>query len=134
MIGVVDTSALIRLFVPDGPLPDGFDAFLRGVERGLNQAIAPELLVAEAANVISKKRKSGELGDQESEDFFADLLAVPIRLFAHRPIAVRAFEIAQEHDLTVYDTLYLALAEEHGAVLFSADEKMMSVAERMGLR
>ena len=33
MIGVVDTSALIRLFVPDGPLPDGFEDFLRGVER-----------------------------------------------------------------------------------------------------
>jgi hypothetical protein len=53
MIGVVDTSALIRLFVPDGSLPDGFDEFLRGVERGLNTAIAPELLLAEAANVIN---------------------------------------------------------------------------------
>ncbi len=50
MIGVVDTSALIRLFVPDGPLPDGFNEFLRGVERGFNMAIAPELLLAEAAN------------------------------------------------------------------------------------
>jgi hypothetical protein len=36
MIGVIDTSALIRIFVPDGPLPDGFEDFLRGVERGLN--------------------------------------------------------------------------------------------------
>ena len=58
MIGVVDTSALIRLFVTDGPLPAGFDGFMRGVER----VIAPELLVAEeeVANVIDKKRKSGE--------------------------------------------------------------------------
>ncbi len=60
MIGVVDTSALIRLFIPYGPLPDGFDKFLRGVERGLNTAIAPELLVAEATNVINKKQKSGD--------------------------------------------------------------------------
>lgn len=134
MIGVVDTSALIRLFIPDGPLPDGFEEFLRSVERGLNQAIAPELLIAEVANVINKKRKSGALDDQESDQLFADLLSVPIRLFAHRPIVARAFEIARENDLTVYDTLYLSLAEEHGAVLFSADDKMMKVAQRLGLR
>ncbi|MFH1981573.1 MAG: type II toxin-antitoxin system VapC family toxin [Pseudomonadota bacterium] len=134
MIGVVDTSALIRLFLPDGPLPEGFDEFLRGVERGINQAIAPELLIAEAANVINKKRKSGVLNDQESEQLFNDLLTVPIRLFAHRPIVVRAFEIARENDLTVYDTLYLSLADEHGAVLFSADDKLMKVAQRLGLR
>lgn len=133
MIGVVDTSALIRLFIPDGPMPDGFGRFLRGVERGINRAIAPELLVAEMGNVIHKKRKFGELDDQESKQLLSDLLGVPIRLFAHRPLVERAFEMAQEQNLTVYDALYLALAEEHGAVLFSADEKMIQAAERFEL-
>ena len=134
MIGVVDTSALIRLFVPDGPVPNGFHEFLRGVERGLNRAIAPELLVAETANAVDKKRKSGEFDNQESEHLLADLLAVPIRLFAHRPFVSRAFEISREQNLSVYDTLYLSLAEEHGAVLFSADERMLKVARKLGLR
>ena len=52
MIGVIDTSALIRLFIPDGPVPVGLEEFFRGVERGTNIAIAPELLVVESANVI----------------------------------------------------------------------------------
>jgi len=134
MIGVVDTSALIRLFVPDGPLPDGFEEFLRGVERGLNRAIAPELLAAEAANVINKKRKSGEFSNTESDQLLADLLSVPIRLFTHRPILSRAFEMAREHNLTVYDTLYLALAEEHGGVIFSADNRLVKVADQLRLR
>lgn len=134
MIGVVDTSALIRLFVPDGPLPAGFDGFMRGVERGINRAIAPELLVAEAANVINKKRKSGELTGNESDQLLSDLLAVPIRLFPHRPLLARAFEMAREHSLTVYDTLYLALAEEHGAVIFSADNQLIKVADYLLLR
>ena len=134
MIGVVDASALIRLFVPDAPFPDGFDEFLRGVERGLNMAIAPELLVAEAANVINKKRKSGELSGNESDQLLFDLLSVPIRLFPHPPVLLRAFEMAREHDLTVYDTLYLALAEEHGAVIFSADNRMLKTAAHLQLR
>ena len=134
MIGVVDASALIRLFIPDGPLPDGFDKFLRGVERGLNTAIAPELLVAEAANVINKKQKSGELTGNEGDQLFSDLLSVPIRLFPHRTILLRAFEMARKYNLTVYDTLYLALAEEHGAVIFSADNQLLKSADHLQLQ
>lgn len=134
MIGVVDTSALIRLFVPDGPMPDGFDDFLRGVERGINAAIAPELLVAEAANVVNKKRLSGELSENESDRLLADLLSVPIRLFPHRPLLLRAFDLAREYQLTVYDTLYLALAEDHGAVIFTADRKLLKAATDLRLR
>ena len=88
MIGVVDTSALIRLFVPDGPLPNDFEGFLRGVERGLNVAIAPEFLLAEAANVLNKKQLSGELSESESNQLLSDILTVPIRFFPHRPILV----------------------------------------------
>ena len=134
MIGVVDTSALIRLFVPDGPLPDDFQGFLRGVERGLNTAIAPELLLAEAANVINKKQISGELSKSESDQLFSDILSLPIRLFSHRPILLRAFELARVYKSTVYDTLYLALAEEHGAVVFTGDRKLLSIAERLQLQ
>ena len=134
MIGVVDTSALIRLFVPDGPLPNDFEGFLRGVERGLNIAIAPELLMAEAANVINKKQRSGELSESEDDQLLSDILSVPIRLFPHRPILLRAFELARVHKLTVYDTLYLALAEEHGAVIFTGDRKLLSIAERLKLQ
>jgi predicted nucleic acid-binding protein len=134
MIGVVDTSALIRLFVPDGPLPNDFEGFLRGVERGLNIAIAPELLMAEAANVINKKQLSGELSESEGDQLLSDILSVPIRLFPHRPILPRAFELARAHNLTVYDTLYLALAEEHGAVIFTGDRKLLSIAERLKLQ
>ena len=133
MIGVVDTSALIRLFVPDGSLPDGFDEFLRGVERGINTAIAPELLLAEAANVINKKRKSEEFDENESDRLLSDILSVPIRLFPHQPVILRAFEMAREHNLTVYDTLYLALAEDHGAVIFSADRKLLKTAAQLRL-
>ena len=133
MIGVVDTSALIRLFIPDGPMSGGFDDFLRGVERGINTAIAPELLVAEAANVINKKQITGELSGDESVRLLVDLLSLPIRLFPHRPIILRAFDLAQEHKLTVYDTLYLALAEDHGAVIFTVDKKLLKTATDLRL-
>lgn len=116
------------------PLPDGFDEFLRGVERGSNTAIAPELLAAEAANVIHKKRNSGELNSDESGRLLTVLLGVPIRLFPHWVFIEQAFEIAWDHDLTVYDALYLSLAETHGAIVFSADRKLLTVVDQLRLR
>jgi hypothetical protein len=47
VIGVVDAFALIRLFIPDGPVPAGLEPFLRRVEQGTHTALAPELLSAE---------------------------------------------------------------------------------------
>jgi predicted nucleic acid-binding protein len=35
--------------------------------------------------------------------------------------------------LTVYDSLYLALAEAHGAALYTADERLMKVSEGLNL-
>ncbi len=133
MIGVIDTSALIRFFVPDGPLPQGLEKFFHSIERGRNSAIAPDLLIVESANVINKKRKSGELSDKESRQLLSDVLSMPIRLFPHRLLIPRSFELAEEHNLSVYDALYLALAIEHGAGIFSADERILKVAGGLGL-
>ncbi|MBW1981320.1 MAG: type II toxin-antitoxin system VapC family toxin [Deltaproteobacteria bacterium] len=134
MTGVIDTSALIRLFVPDGPIPDGLEEFMHAVERGMNRAIAPELILVEAANVLNKKRKLGELSEDESMDLLTDVLAMPIRYLSHRPLIPVAFDLAKEHNLTVYDALYLALAKRHSAFVFSADQNIKEIAEVLGLR
>jgi len=133
MIGVIDTSAIIRLFIPDGPIPDGFEKFLRGVERGNNIAIAPELLMVESANVLDRKRKMDEISGTESAQLLIDVLSIPIRYFSHGPLISVAFDLAIEHGLTVYDAVYLALASEQGAILFSADKNMQKIADKMHL-
>ena len=134
MIGVIDTSALIRLFIPDGPIPEGLEKFLRGVERGNHIAIAPELLLVESANVLDRKRKTDEISKTESAHLLNDVLSMPIRYFSHGPLIPAAFDLALEHKLTLYDAVYLALASAHGAILFSADVNMQKTADKMHLR
>lgn len=133
MIGVIDASALIRLYIPDGPMPKGFEGFLRGVERGNNIAITPELLLVESANMLSRKRKIDEISETESIQLLSDILSMPIRYFPHGPLIHTAFELAWENDLTLYDAVYLALALEHGAMLFSADKGMQKIADELSL-
>jgi predicted nucleic acid-binding protein len=133
MIAVVDTSAVLRLFVPDGPVPTGLEAFFRGVETGSHVAIAPELLVVEATNVVLKKQRRGELSADESSALILLLEQMPIRYFSHRPLYKSTHQIALETGLSAYDALFLALAQDRGAALFSADERLKREAEARGL-
>jgi predicted nucleic acid-binding protein len=133
MIGVVDTSALIRLFVPDGPVPVGLEAFLREVETGRSRALAPELLVAETANVVLKKQRLGELNFEESRSLLRDMVSMPIELLPHLPLAQDAYNLALEHELSVYDALFLALALENNAVFFTAGHHLARAAEALQL-
>jgi len=133
MIGVIDTSALLRLFIPDGDVPAGLHAFVGDAEKGLHQAIAPELLAAEAANVVLKKQRLGELSASEAVELLADIMALPIRLMPHRPLVDSAYQQALKLKLTVYDALFLALAIDRGAVLFTADADLAQAARSVGL-
>ena len=133
MIGVVDTSALIRLFVPDGPLPHGIEVFFQGVEQGRNTAIAPELLIVESANVLNKKRINGDLSEGESDQLLSDLVSMPIRYYAHRSIIMSAYGFSKQFDLTLYDAIYIALSVDHAAILFTADRKLLDIADELHL-
>ena len=133
MIAVVDTSAVLRLFIPDGPIPDGLEAFFRGVETGSHVAIAPELLIVEATNVVIKKQRRGELSTDEATGLISLLEQMPIRYFSHRPLYNSTHQIALETGLSAYDALFLALAQDRGAALFTADERLQREAESRGL-
>jgi predicted nucleic acid-binding protein len=133
MIAVVDTSAVLRLFIPDGPIPDGLEKFFRGVETGSNTAIAPELLMVEAINVVIKKQRRNELSPDEANALISLLKQMPIRYFRHHSLLSSTHKIALETGLSAYDALFLALAQERGATLFTADNKLQSEAEKRGL-
>ncbi|NDV62427.1 type II toxin-antitoxin system VapC family toxin [Puniceicoccales bacterium CK1056] len=133
MIAVVDTSAVLRMFIPDGPIPDGLEAFFRGVETGANLAIAPELLLVEALNVVVKKHRREELTTEEAESLMSLLRQMPIRYYGHLPYGSRACHLAIETGLSGYDAIFLALALDRGVPLFTADHQLEAVASRKGI-
>ena len=134
MTGVIDASALIRLFIPDGPLPAGFESFMKGVDAGTDYAIAPELLLAESANVIRKKCKAKEITDKEETDILNLIVSMPVRLFTLKPLIKNASSLSKKIGVTVYDALYLELALKHNAGVFSVDDQMVKTARKLELK
>ena len=131
MIAVVDSSAVIRLFVPDGPIPDGFESFMQEVETGLHTALAPELMSVEVANLLQKKKAKEELSTVEAETLLRLIQRLPIRLIPHSGLVQGAMKLAGVFGLSVYDATFLELTRQKADHLFTADQQLAMAAAQL---
>jgi predicted nucleic acid-binding protein len=87
---------------------------------------APDLLYAEVGNVIWKRRRRGELSDDEALDLIHDLVKLPLIVTAAQELVSDALQLALNLNRTVYDCIYVALAVRTGAPLISVDQRLVN--------
>ena len=116
---VIDASIAVKWVVEENGTEEAL--LLR---RG-SKFIAPELLVAECANIFWKKTQRGELSKDEAL-FAARLLQVSdVELLPTRVLLESATRIACELDHPAYDCLYIALAIERDCRFATADGRFL---------
>jgi predicted nucleic acid-binding protein len=115
---VVDASVAVK-WVIDEP---GADQALRLRRHVLS---APELLIAECANIVWKKARLGELTEPEASLAAGLISRSDIELIPMRPLTRRAVELAILLDHSAYDCMYLALAEATGCPFVTADARLL---------
>lgn len=130
---VLDASAWIRLFVPDGPIPAGLEEAVGRTERGEAVLAAPDLVLVEIAHVLHRKRSAAGLSDPDFARLWKDVLRLPVDIVPVRDDIDGALQLASELNLTVYDACYAALARRLGARLITADDRLARAARRAGL-
>jgi len=86
---------------------------------------APDHWLAEAANVLWAKVFHGDLTAADAEERTTVLLRSPVIGTPIASLMVRAFAISVTHRVTIYDSLYVALAEKRGIPLVTADERLI---------
>jgi predicted nucleic acid-binding protein len=116
---VVDASALAPTLADDGPDGDSARARLRG-----HRLAAPGLIDLETTSVIRRQFHVGRLDGRRAELALADLIALPLHRAPHRPLLARCWELRE--NLTVYDAVYVALAELLNTVLVTADARLVN--------
>jgi len=87
--------------------------------------IAPELLVAECANILWKKVQRDELSKDEALLATRLLQAAEIEFLPTRSLLEAATAIGIELNHPAYDCLYLALAAERDCRFVTADESFV---------
>jgi predicted nucleic acid-binding protein len=118
---VVDSSVVAAAFFPE-PHRAAAAALLADGE----ELVAPELLLAEVANVVWKRHGRGEIEAAEANDLLADVLRLPISYIPAAELIESALELAVAVRRSVYDSMYLALAVRHGTVMVTGDERLVN--------
>ena len=92
--------------------------------------IAPDLLVAECANILWKKVQRKELQKNEALLAARLLQGAEIELVPTRSLLEATTQLAIELAHPAYDCVYLALAMERGCRFITADDRLLrKVAE-----
>ena len=94
---------------------------------------APDLVIAEVANVIWKRQRRNEIDDTEAAGLLADFRMLPLRITSASELIESAFELALRTGRTVYDCLYLALAVKTRSIMVSADKRLVNALVGMPL-
>ena len=101
----------------------------RSVIANHNYLHAPDLLVAELANVLWKRASRKEITVPETismmEILLRDYVDVKVRLLPARILVEQAMRIAVAERQTAYDCLYLACAVQARCRLITADDRFV---------
>ncbi len=115
---VIDASILAKLFFEEVHSAES----VRYV-READELLGPDLLWLEAANVVWKRLRRGELDAADAAALVEEMLRVPIVTHGSFGLVVPAMELAANTGRTVYDCLYLALAIRENIPLLTGDER-----------
>ena len=120
---IVDASVAVKWLFTE----DGTDESRRLLAHRI-RLYAPDFILTEAANVVWKKARRGDINDPQP--YFEELTSFQdvIALRSSQDIVAHASAIAIAIDHPVYDCLYLACAQAEGAPLVTADTKLQRAA------
>jgi predicted nucleic acid-binding protein len=116
---VIDASIAVKWVVDENGTAEALTLRRRA------KLIAPELLVAECANILWKKVQRGELNNDEALLAARLLQAAEIEFLPSRSLLGAATQIAVELKHAAYDCLYLAVAAERDCRFVTADESFV---------
>jgi predicted nucleic acid-binding protein len=87
---------------------------------------APDLIYAEIASVVWKRRRRGEIDDEEAAGVLDDVLDLPLEITPSERLVRVALELAMRTNRTVYDCFYVALAVDRKTVMVSGDQRLVN--------
>ncbi len=112
---VVDTSIALEWLLPEAGAAEAELLINR------DDLAAPDIILLEAANVLSKKVRLQQIGLEQAREGLKFLRANVPNLIPSESVVDRAFEISLELSHPAYDCMFLAAAEWLDARLVTRD-------------
>jgi predicted nucleic acid-binding protein len=123
---VLDASAALRLITNDSER-----GRFAGVLEDMALVLAPELMLTEVANALWKLQRAGSLKGLDPQLLLGDARDLVDQIEPDRQLQVEALALACHFNHPVDDCLYLALARREGAIVLSADQRLLTLAAQV---
>jgi len=118
---VVDARVGIKWFLPE--IYSEAASRLQFLNASLN---VPAFFNLELGSVLSKRIRRDELTPKEGETILKELNNIPLQKHSDERLLKSAFALALHTKQSLYDCLYLALAETINGQMVTADRKLYS--------
>lgn len=122
---VIDSSAIIKFFSKEP-----------GWERAreyLTASTTVDLAIKELGNALWKKVRRDEMRLEDADEVLKNY-PLAVNIIDQREYLGKSLEIAVEHEITLYDSLFIAVALENDYELVTCDRKQVSVATELGVK
>jgi len=127
---VIDASALVAYLLRE----EGFEC-IRDLLHS-SRTLSPDLAAKEAANAILVALRRGRISRSQASRVFSALkliLAGVVEVYPELELLEEAYSIALATSLTIYDSLYIALARRVRGRLATRDRRQYEAAKRLGV-
>src|ERR1035437_1469799 len=120
---VVDCSVAAKWVLPE---PDRAAALrlLERFESGEVSLIAPDLIHVEFASLLAKRHRRKQISQEQAREAFHLLAQCPVRLFATPQQLPGALDLSLQHQLSLWDCVYLGLALERDCAFLTAAQRL----------
>ena len=126
---VIDTTVMVAFILKEPGWEKLADVIVN--------AVTVDMAVKECMNAIWKAFRGNKIGEESAKVKARALLELAksgLKIVDEIVLVERAFEIACSENLTLYDSLFLALAESRDATLYTLDKNQAEKAKKLGIR
>jgi predicted nucleic acid-binding protein len=123
---ILDSSVAFKWVVAEA-LSDKAQLVRDDYRNKIHELLSPDVLPIEIAHALTRAERQGRITVSQSAVLLADVLSTAPKLFSYLPLLRRAVEISSRLRVGVYDCLYVALAEQEGGELLTADARLASL-------
>jgi predicted nucleic acid-binding protein len=126
-VRVIDSSSLVKFFSKE----EDWEKIAKIIEEGV---ITLDLSIKEVANALWKKILMGEMNEDIAIKIIYDLLKGEAIIIVNQDeYLIEAFKIANRNKITIYDSLFIALAKSKNLELVTSDKKQYEIAKNEGV-
>lgn len=122
---VLDASVALKAVLSE-PGSDKARQLIDEFRQGHHTFLAPDVFLAEVGHALTRAERKKILLEGQAAILFDDVIDPCPDLHTSAPLMARAIELSSQTRASVYDCLYLVLAEDEHCEVITADQKFLN--------